>query len=81
MAVTASRAKEQGVSTKRLRRQAAIRIDRMQRAVMAIEQSWLETDDPMLDTAVATIHAAIKKFESELADIADYLDEPGEVIG
>ena len=81
MAKQPTRAKDQGVSTKRLRRQAAIRIDRMQRAVMAIKQSWMETDDPLLDSALDAIHAAIERFESELAEIADYLDEPSEVVG
>lgn len=71
-----TRAQDSGISTKKLRRMASLRINRMRNAVLAIEQAWDELDDSLLGGTVTAFQEAIDRFEKELAEIADYQDEP-----
>ena len=75
-----TRAQDSGVSTKKLRRMASLRIDRMRNTVLAIEQAWDELDDPLLCEAVFAIQKAIDQFQVELSQIAEYHDEAVEGI-
>lgn len=78
MARNPTRAQDSGVSTKRLRRMASLRIDRMRNTVLAIQQAWDELDDPLLGAAVEAMQNAIDAFEAELSGIAEYQDQPVE---
>lgn len=73
-----SRAQEAGISTKRLKRMAAIRCERMRCGVLAINQAWEPLDDQMVERAMDKVMATINEFESDLAEIAQYQDEPVE---
>ncbi|HZF96933.1 MAG TPA: hypothetical protein VEY92_01595 [Pseudoxanthomonas sp.] len=75
-----TRAQNSDVSTKKLRRMASLRIERMRNAMLAIEQAWAELDDSLLGGTVMQFNAAIDKFEKELAEIAEYHDKPAEGI-
>lgn len=78
MAKLPTRAQDAGCSTKRLRRMAALRINRMRSTVLAIEQAWDQLDDPLLGGVVRDLQTAIDAFEKELAEIAEYQDQPVE---
>lgn len=74
-----SRAQDMGVSTKKLRRMATLRIERMHNMVLAIEQAWDELDDSVLGGVVVSIQNSIDLFEMELREIADYHEQPVEL--
>lgn len=80
MARKPTRAQEAGVSTKKLRRMASLRINRMRNAVLAIEQAWMELDDSLLGGTILAFQEATDRFEKELSEIAEYHDEPVEGI-
>lgn len=78
MARKPTRAQDSGVSTKKLRRMAALRIERMRRTALAIEQAWMELDDPALEGVVRDFENAVNQFEMALSEIAEYQDQPVE---
>lgn len=71
-----SRAQENGISTKRLRRMAHIRLERIRIAASVIRQEWNALDDLTVDEAVRSFLEAADRLESDLAGIAEYHDQP-----
>lgn len=72
-----SRAQENGASTKRLRRMAAVRLERIRRAAMAIRFAWDEQlDDPIVRADLDAFDECVDRLESDLAAILEYHEEP-----
>ncbi len=71
-----TRAEDANVSTKKLRRMASIRIQRIDRAAMAVRSAWDDLDDPMVVNAFDEFDAALQKLKNDLATIAEYHELP-----
>lgn len=82
MAREPTRAQDAGVSMKRLRRMAELRINRMHGAAMAIRQAWSQLDDSQVDAAYDEIEGAICNLRQTLCEIAEYQELPvGKDVG
>lgn len=73
---TRSRAQENGVSTKRLRRMAAVRLERIRTAVLVIRQGWDQLDDASTDELFDRFGRHVDELESDLAGVLEYHDLP-----
>lgn len=77
MAKEPTRAEDLGVSTRKLRRFASIRIERLRRISMALlVQLDEQLDDQMARSDLAKFDEAINQLETDLTGVLDYFDEP-----